>query len=105
MPAVRFEITEVLRGSVQDRQLTLQGTLVDGDDFNPLPVPYRMVRLAGQRGDCFASEYRTGAEYLQLLTENWSGLTARWWPLAPSNEQLRGPDDPWLAWVRDRVTP
>ena len=103
LPAVRFDVTETLRGAVPDGQLILQGTPVENDDFNALPVPYTMVRPAGQRGDCFASEYRVGAEYLLLLQENLYGLTARWWPLAPANEQLRGADDPWLQWVRDHI--
>jgi hypothetical protein len=101
--AVRFTILETLRDPIPGDELVLVGTLVDRDDFNSLPVPYQMVRMAGQRGDCFASEYRANGEYLLLLREGWYGLTARWAALAPLNEQLRGLDDPWLAWVRARL--
>ena len=103
VPAVRFTVLETLRGQLPDGGLALVGTLVDHDDFNPLPVPYQMVRMAGQRGDCFASEYRVGGEYLLLLRDMWYGPTTRWAALAPLNEQIRGPGDPWLAWVRERL--
>jgi hypothetical protein len=74
------------------------------DDFNSGTVPYQMVRSAGQRGDCHAREYRAEAEYLLLLQQlGVEGLSAHWKPLAPFNEQLRGPDDPWLIWVREVV--
>lgn len=103
VPAVRFTVLETLRGNISDTGLALVGTLVDRDDFNPLPVPYQMVRMAGQRGDCFASEYRAGGEYLLLVRDTWYGPTARWAPLAPLNEQIHGPADPWLEWVRARL--
>jgi hypothetical protein len=103
VPAIRFTVLETLRGTVPDEGLALVGTLVDRDDFNPLPVPYQMVRMAGQRGDCFASEYREDGEYLLLLREGWYGLTTRWAALAPLNEQLRGSNDPWLDCVRARL--
>lgn len=103
VPAVRFTVLETFRGNIPDTGLALVGTLVDDDDFNPLPVPYQMVRMAGQRGDCFASEYRAGGEYLLLLRDTWYGPTARWAALAPLNEQIRRPEDPWLEWVRTRL--
>ena len=100
----RFRPTEILRGPFPNRDFWLQGDLVDGDDFNEGPVPYRMVRPAGQRGDCFASEYRLGGEYLLLLKKDTGGLLTAWWaPLAPLNEQISGPEDPWLRWVRERL--
>jgi hypothetical protein len=32
------------------------------------------------------------------------GLSIQWAALAPLNEQVRGHDDPWVNWVRERVT-
>ena len=29
--------------------------------------------------------------------------TVNWYALGPVNEQLRGPGDPWLQWVGDRL--
>ena len=43
-PAVRFRILARLRGAAKDSTIVLPGRLVDRDDFNPLPVPYQMVR-------------------------------------------------------------
>lgn len=101
---VTFRSLEVLRGpATPAAELTLPGRAVARDEFNPAPVPYRMVRGSGQRGDCFSEEYRLGGEYLLLLQLAGSGPTLYWWPLGPVNEQLRGPDDPWLQWVRSRV--
>ena len=101
-PAVRLEVLEALRDSTH-LSIVAYGDVVDRDDFNPLSVPYQMVRRAGQHGDCYASEYRLGAEYLLLLKRDARGLTPYWKPLAPLNEQITGTDDPWVQWVRKRV--
>ncbi len=101
---VTFEPLEWIRGAKANAvSLALYGIAVDRDDLNDSPVPYQMVRPAGQRGDCFAREYRLGAQYLLLLQDRPRSNTIQWWPLAPVNEQLRGEDDPWLAWVRERA--
>jgi hypothetical protein len=101
-PGVRLELVEALRDSIP-ASIVVPGTIVDRDDFNTLPVPYQMVRTSGQYGDCYASEYRLDAEYLLLLKRTSRGLTPQWWPLAPSNEQIRGADDAWVRWVNNRV--
>jgi hypothetical protein len=102
---VTFEPLEWIRDMTPHAgTMTLPGVAVDHDDLNDGPVPYQMVRSAGQRGDCFAEEYRLGAQYLLLLQDGTRWGPIHWWPLAPVNEQLRGDDDPWLAWVRERAT-
>ena len=99
---VRFEVLEHIRGPDSLSHLPLRGVLVTRDDFNSGTVPYQMVRSAGQRGDCHAQEYRAGADYLLILQQlGVEGLSPNWKPLAPFNEQLHGPDDPWLIWVRE----
>lgn len=101
---VRFEILENIRGPDSLSHVALRGVLVARNDFNSGTVPYQMVRSAGQRGDCDAQEYRAGADYLLILQERGGeGLSPHWKPLAPFNEQLHGPDDPWLIWVREVV--
>ena len=102
-PAVRFRILAKLRGAAGDSTIVLPGRFVDRDDFNPLPVPYQMVRPSGQRGDCYAKEYRRSREYLLLLRTHRGRLTAEWMPLAPLNEQVQGMSDEWLRWVRALV--
>lgn len=99
---ITFQPLEWLRGSTVPA-VSLPGIAVERDDLNAGPVPYQIVRSAGQRGDCFAKEYRLGAQYLLLLRDQADRNAIQWWPLAPVNEQLRGEDDPWLAWVRRRV--
>jgi hypothetical protein len=96
---VSFAPLEWMRGGPPAGPLRVRGTLVERDDYNPRPVPYTMVRPAGQRGDCFAQEYRRGGEYLLLLR----GGTPYWKALAPLNEQVRGADDAWAVWVRARA--
>jgi hypothetical protein len=98
-----FAPREWIRGEQAGGPLALPGRLVPGDDFNPGAVPYTIVRSAGQHGDCFAQEYRAGAEYLLLLQARGGALTPFWAPLAPLNEQVRGAADPWVRWVRARA--
>ena len=100
---IRFRSTEVLRGPFPKAEFTHRGIIADEDDFNTLPVPYRMVRSAGQRGDCYAKDYRPDGEYLFLLARRNDVLTPHWFPLGPTNEQIRGDDDAWLKWVREQL--
>lgn len=107
---VHFTVLEVLHG-VTPADLWVHGRFVEHDDFNPLRVPYRMVRPSGQRGGCFTDEYRRGAEYVLLMRQlphviplisevEEVTLNPYWAALAPLNEQVRGRDDPWVRWVR-----
>lgn len=99
---VRFRVLETIRGAVSGA-LVLPGALDPHDDFNDRETAERGVRPNGRRGDCFASSYRLGAQYLLLLKKSKSGeLDVRWAPLAPVNEQLHSDHDPWLLWVRQR---
>ena len=98
----RFVVLEILDGYDGDSvppSLSVYGWLADTDDYNPRAVPYPAVRPAGLLGSCFAEEYRQGAEYLLLLKREDRQLTPYWAALAPTNEQIRGPDDPWVLWV------
>ena len=109
---IDFRTTEVLRGPWPDSVFALPGTVVDQDDFNADPVPYRMVRPSGRRGSCYSTEYRIGGEYLLLLrplrpdspVRDHFPMTVWWMALGPTNEQIRGADDPWVQWVRDRLS-
>lgn len=97
-------------------RLVLAGALVERDDYNAGAVPYTFVRSDGARGACVAYAYRVGGEYLLLLRPNAHAdaqgapgtsvgdLTPYWAALAPVNEQVRDGRDPWVAWVRDRIT-
>jgi len=100
---ITFEVLERLRGADSLTFVVFEGELATRDDFNTGSVPYVSVRSSGQRGSCFAMDYRFGAEYLLLLRVEEGVLSPYWWPLAPLNEQVRGPDDPWVVWVRNRM--
>ena len=100
---VRFRILEILKGEMPAATIELTGTLTSADDRNDRPVPYDFVRPAGRHGNCYALEYRQSAEYVLLLKRQAGSLTPHWAPLAPTNEQVFGATDPWLAWIRKAV--
>ena len=99
---IRFRPTEVLRGPFPTTEFTLHGIVVEEDEFNRRAVPYRHVRPSGD-GPCYTMEYRLGAEYLFLMVRRDGDLTPHWIPLGPTNEQIRGGDDPWVKWVREQL--
>jgi len=70
------------------------------DRSNRYPVPYP---ISDTGGSCYSDWYKRGAEYLLILFRQPGGGYSARSALAPLNEQLRGPDDPWLRWVREGV--
>jgi len=104
---VRFRIIETFKGTSRGATIEFNGSWSDQDDRNDRPAPYDFVRPGGRHGNCFALEYRQGAQYLLLLKRSSEKpytqpdiLTPYWAPLAPTNEQVFGASDPWVAWVR-----
>ena len=96
-----FRVLEVVAGTYHPLFFSTTGTLADYPRPSGRVVPYEQIdcvnRVPGC-GGCFAQRYRDGAEYLLLL----KGGTPYWAALSPTNEEISGPDDPWLAWVRAR---
>lgn len=102
-PVVHFAITEVIDPGTMHLPdtLTIPGSLVAHPDFNAGAVPYRWVRAASLRGLCYATSYQRGGEFVLLLQgATPDSLDPYWEALAPTNEQVRGRDDPWVSWVR-----
>jgi hypothetical protein len=99
-PKVRFTLLGVIKGLAPKGQLQFSGVLVQTDDRNDQTAPYDFVRPAGRHGMCFATEYRAGAEYLMLIKRG----TPYWARLSPTNEQVFGPSDAWLRWVKQQAT-
>jgi hypothetical protein len=99
-PNVRFRVDEVVKGRHSPTELALRGYAVNSDDFNDRPVPYDFVRKGGRSGDCVASTYKTGAQYLLMLKLQHGEYTTEWYGLGPTNEQLHDDRDPWLEWTR-----
>ena len=94
----RLRVLETLRGQRLE-VLQVPGGLVGHDDVNAHPPPYDIVRRAGRRGNCFAVSYRTGRQYLLFQR----GGTPYWAPLSAATEQVSGPQDPWVSWVRQAL--
>jgi hypothetical protein len=92
---IQFRILEVLKGH-RIQSLSAPGGLSKRSDFNEGLVPYTFVRSEGTGGDCFASTFHLGSQYL-LIALNGSPY---WSPLAPTTEQVKGPSDLWVRWVR-----
>ena len=103
---VRFRVLDILKGTFSATTIAVSGSLSEQNDRNDRPVPYHFVRPGGRRGNCFAIQYRLGTEYLLMLARPHPGygeaneLTPYWAPLAAANEQVDGPSDPWVLWVR-----
>ena len=100
---VHLTVTETIdSGTVHvPRALRVPGGVTTQSDFNPEPVPYHWVRPSGLRGSCHATSYQQGAEFLLLLRgATADSLDPYWAALSPTNEQVRGRDDPWVTWVR-----
>jgi hypothetical protein len=107
---IRFIVVAVLKGDLGPGDLEFNGHLEQKDDPNDRPVPFDFIRPGGRSGNCFALGYRQGAEYLLLLRRGDhqsfaqpNDLTPYWTPLAPTNEQLFGDEDPWLRWVSAEI--
>jgi hypothetical protein len=100
---IEFRVEEILKGENVPSTITLNGYLTERDDFNDRPVPYDFVRPGGRGGSCSAYEYRWGSEFLLFLKKADGKLTIRWYALAPTNEQLRSADDPWIVWVKEQL--
>jgi hypothetical protein len=107
---VLFTVLEVLKGPPMPSTIEFNGGLGGRDDPNDHAVPYTFVRPGGRSGNCFALEYRQGGEYLLVLAREphvayaqGNRLTPYWAPLAATNEQVFGPGDPWLAWVKKQL--
>jgi hypothetical protein len=98
---VEFAVQEILKGTDVPGRFVVPGTISVQDDFNDHAVPYSIVRPEGRWGSCFATKYRLNATYLLFLRRSEGSLTPYWSAFAPTNEQIRGPDDPWLRWVRE----
>jgi hypothetical protein len=96
---LEFDVVEVLKGGDIPAKLYLPGNLVEEDDFNTGRVPNRYPRSVASDGDfCYAYGYRRGGEFLLVLRN-----MTPYYASAPTNEQVRGADDPWVRWVRARL--
>jgi hypothetical protein len=97
---IRFTVVETLKGQATSGVVVLPGVLTERDDFNDHEPPSRFVRPEGRHGDCGATAYRRGAEFLLFLQQHDGRHRIFPEALGPVNEQLRGPEDAWRKWVK-----
>jgi hypothetical protein len=98
-------VDEVLRGADVPDTLRFRGSILDADAVSPElvdEVPH-LSHIRRWGGDCMAMTYKQGGEYLLLLRNRGGGLDPYWVLLAPTNNQIGGPDDRWLQWVRTEI--
>lgn len=100
---VTFKIEEMLKGDSLTGSIVLNGYLSDKDDFNDHIVPYIFVRRGGRAGSCFANTYKQGAQFLLFMKRSDQVFTVNIDALAPVNEQLHTPDDPWMYYIKGLV--
>lgn len=99
---VVLRVGEVLKGSYERPFISVIGQLGEYRADPGRRPPYQQIDCVGRVpgcANCFAQRYREGAEYLFLLKEG----TPYWAPLSPTNEEVSGPSDPWVRWVRRQV--
>jgi hypothetical protein len=95
---IAVQVLELISGAAVPSLLFLPGTLYDVDLYPREPIPYL---TAGSSPACHRAAFRNGGEHLLLLWQLPDSVwTAEWMPHAPSMIQVRGPADPWIAWVR-----
>lgn len=95
---LELRVLDVLKGDTVPATLYIPGVLTEADAFNRDPVPYRS-RRPSLSASCHAYGYRRGGEYLLVLRSR-GGSLSPYYASAPTNEQVRGADDPWVRWVR-----
>jgi hypothetical protein len=111
---VAFAVLEVLKGNAASETLRFAGQTDVYFGRNREAVPYKFPRPGGGRGGCYATDYLMGKEYLLILRRphpHWPAITTEdvdmtpyWTILAPTTEEVSGADDPWVSWVRDRLS-
>lgn len=99
---VTLRVLDVLKGPLAGIFITVPGRLADYRVPAGRRPPYAEIDCEGRVpgcGSCFAQTYKASGQYLLLL----KGGTPYWAPLSPTNEEVSGPDDPWVTWVRRQL--
>ena len=107
---VTFRVLERLKGRIS-AWVSFPGDITPYFGPNETSPPYTSPRPGGLRGACFAYDYKLEAEFLLFLNPGSMWLaevpapqwSPYWAPLAPPNEEVHGPDDAWVVWVRTQL--
>lgn len=95
---VTFEPIRTLKGAPLATRFELLGSLKYFGS-NKESVPYKLARPGAQRGMCFAYDYKLSGTFLLFLKNG----SPYWSAVRPTNEEVFGPRDKWLAWVESRI--
>jgi hypothetical protein len=96
---ITMTVLAVLKGDFRSKTVIVPGQTARYYGPNDRTVPYDWVRPGGKLGQCFAEDYKPGGQFLLFLRKG----EVQWSPLAATNEEVSGPTDPWVIWVKKRV--
>jgi hypothetical protein len=99
---VRFIVLEQLKGP-HLFDVVARGTLSDRLQMKRAPMQYPIVKPSGLGGSCYATTYQTDGEYLLFLKTINGVVTPYWAPSSATNEQIAGPQDEWVLWVKEQL--
>jgi hypothetical protein len=97
---IKMTVLQVIKGKFGAKTVVVQGQTARYEGPNDHPPPYDFVRPGGRSGDCFAADYKAGGQFLLLLRKG----DVHWSPLAATNEEVSGAADPWVVWVKKRIS-
>jgi len=97
---VFFQVLEQLKGAPQF-VVSARGKVRSQPDLSWRPLPVGLTQR-GVGGCEYGLTYQRDGEYL-LLLKKVDGVLTPYWALGVTNEQLRGPGDEWLAWVKEQL--
>ena len=98
---VSFRVLEQLKGAPLF-VISVRGRMLSRPDLSWRPVPTGLTRREDKNRCGYGLTYQRDGEYL-LLLGTVDGVLTPYWSLGVTNEQLLGPDDPWLEWVRQEA--
>ena len=99
---VRFIVLEQLKGPHLFDVIS-RGTLSARPQMNRAPMAYPIVKPSGLAGSCYATTYQKDGEYLLFLKTVKGVVTPYWAPSSATNEQIVGPEDEWVLWVKEQL--
>jgi HEAT repeat protein len=93
-----FDVLQVLKGPVVDKTLTLDGT--DAWRGASDPADFSTCRPGAGTGGCIALDYKLDSQFLLFLIRDGKTWDVRMVPFARVNEEVSGPEAPWVEGVR-----
>jgi hypothetical protein len=97
---VELQVLDILKGAWTGDRMWVEGYTEAYEGRHIIQErhggpPYHWVRDGGTHGDCHAHDYQMHTQFLLFLKHG----TPYWASMAATNEEVSGPDDPWVLWV------